>query len=1146
MHSIGLGKLVNSLNNINTFEKLAKLNASLCAIWIKYSTIQDQGALIRIARLALEKGAGWVSSRFERFAIEDEDERIELFKFATRSNSKAYEYVARYKIHTEKKRIALAKWLVQQGCTISSNIEDFQITSPKVRMELAMEEATIENYTFSNCIQFYHIESEDDRMKLAMIYLVHSSYSFCFNFKNFNISKESNRIKLAQLALEHLGINHDFGDFIDNFEISSELERIKLANRAAERGILNCLNNIHPYKIANEIALYEIAKSAAFSSPEITAATFYKYRIMDEKKRIYIAKIIACLHGRAISKHIHQFCIQNQIALEVIALLAAANDGKGTSEYFNNYGLTEEKARINVALSIGADVLEFLHNFNILDRGAKDKIIYYVASAPLIAVRDIFQRDTIPPEMSYEIGKIFARTKSVDTAANLQYFKQNNPKEILEIVLICIRYSVESIKLLQHNDFHMPSVILQEINDRENFAEVHTKLTSYCRKYIDENSTYDLLQSFEVSTELLDERSLANWKAFTAATCVHYELKPQDITRLVKGPFFNAIVKFPDEQMRYKLIDLAVRLTQSGDDEELLTNLYQDGPEHILLPLLVIFSLKLKNDDPFLFKNMITHLQHKEYTDPQNNKFIVRGLYRMMCDYDFTKSEYLYLFRYIFRRLNPKESIEKIRIIESIHCFDGTSKLTNEFKDLLPIQDGTITVEGEKIFYLNEYVPNHLVEKLMKDKEATSKGVRAIIYGLTFGFQKNASPFRAGSNDWNSIITRIYPEICEAPESFFHKHCNEHLIKMIQDYPSTIKMTFGPPDVFLKIENKLLPVHKEVLKCYGELAGHNYLSIAVSGTFKSKSNIIDLDYTGELPDQTNVLEPSKEILVPSISLTYRGVALVLLRFYGYGLPDFQKTFNEEILQANNYFYPGIDNLKLSSILQDARFMRTLYDLHLKQLINTMIAKVRNTPNYTEIAEELANFYFAFPLANQEDSFCQLEHMCGKVFDEFKKAKIRFLGGVQNLRDLVLQKFFPKLSTLSIIPQSYAKRDIEVLLHYCESEAFPLGGNGRKQFRDQAFYGLRKHLSKEHISYNEFEDILTKSIYYFSWAQIKAGFLTPEENATIENFVTNASQKLPTLMLVGDENFRLKKSITDKWAQFNKLLGTSIPFVINFG
>ena len=1129
-------KALKTANIIKTYEEIARFDGEACAIWIKYFRLRDQKALIHIARLALENHVYWVSYYFDRFGIEDEDERIELFKFATSLHIGVYECIASFRIQTEEKRIALAKWLIQQGCSISSKIQEFQISNEMVKMEIALHEAAIH------------------------------PKDLCESIKNFQLSNEADRIVLAHTALENLEGILDFGLLINNFEISSESARILLAKRAAEKGLLKVNNCVENYGISDDEALYQTAVKAANSSPVTTAETFYKYRTMDEKKRIVIAKIIACLNGKAISQHIHEFCIQNQVALEEIALLSAANDGKGTSEYFKNYGLTKEEARINVALSIGVDMIEFINQFEISNIDAINKITYLAASVPHFTLSEILnwiKWIKFPVEMKYEIGKFCARTKSYDTAYNIFLFKDNSPKEILEIMLTCIRHSSMSIESLQYsNDMHPVVNILRQINNRQNFAQVCAVLTDFCRQHIDNFDVTELLQIFKVGQEDSIKIKLANWVVFTVASCLHYELSRQEISRLVKGPFINAIVEFPDEQMRFKLIDLAVRLTKSGGDKELAINLSPDGTKHILLPWLVIYSLNLKNDDPFLFKTILTHLQHKDYLDPLKYKIIVQGLYQLMCDYDFTKAEYLRFLRDIFLKLNPSESVEKIKSIEGMIAFDQEPKLTDKFDDLKNIERGIITINEKKIFYFKEYVPNRLIEKLMNDEEATINGLKEIIYGLTFGFHKNFPPFNARQNDWKNIITRLYPKISNAPESFFHHYINKSFIKVIENFPSTLQMAFGPPDVFLKIEGKLLPAHKKVLTCYGELAGNNYLSRAVSGTFKSETNVIDLDYTGELPYHENVLEPIVEVLVPPTELTYRGIALVLLRIYGYEYVEFMRTFHEEILQANNYLYPGIDNLKLSSVTQDRLYLRTLYDLRLEQLINTMIAKVHIKPNYAEIAEVLADFYFNYPLANQEESFCQLEHMCGQVFEGFKKTQIRLLGDVQNLMGLVQQKFISKSGALTIAPKTYAKNDIEALLHYCgehlneidrhefyqillRSEVFELGEQGRKKFRSSAFNALKKQLSEKELSYKKFEDLLISVIYFLSWAQFKSGSLTTEEYKTIEKFVIYSSQKLPILMLVGDENFRLKKSIMENWTKLNRVLGTNIPFVIDF-
>lgn len=504
-----------------------------------------------------------------------------------------------------------------------------------------------------------------------------------------------------------------------------------------------------------------------------------------------------------------------------------------------------------------------------------------------------------------------------------------------------------------------------------------------------------------------------------------------------------------------------------------------------------------------------------------------------------------------------------------------TTAIIAEFRahvDVMKRMDlnGKGTIKGKEFHYPIEFIPKYLIEELMKNENATSKGAKAIFYGLFCGFHKDSAILKHWKNDWEKIITSIHPQISKAPESFFFDHIGNDLDKVIQDYEARIQREFGDPDVFLKIEGKILPAHSEVLKSYGDLVGNNYFSALLSGPFNREANIIDLDYMGELPNAEYELELLQEIIVPITKLTYRGVALILQMIYRIKGTSaaMRRTFDEDWSQALNYLYPEINDLKYDLKTHNGIYFRKLYNLRLQHLIDTMIGNFGDRPNSTEIVEVLANFYNNNPLRMQEESFCQLEHMCHEAFEGFRKAQITFLDDAQNLIDLVQHKLFPKFSNVTgtQICMNYPRKDNELLIRYygehleeveldpemfCDiyvnATVFTLGEKGRALFRNHVFNDIKKILSEEkQMEYTQFEKILSTLNEYLCWAQIEPGSLIPEEIAIIEKFVIAIHKRLPMPMLAGDENFKLKKSIIENWNQFNELLGTKIPFIIDFG
>jgi hypothetical protein len=667
--------LNDETDKIEVIEEVAKRDGMAAAIWCKFFHIECQKTLVRIARLALQNKSYWTSHYFDRFMIKDENERVDLFKFAVERKSGVYACIDKFNIQNEKTRIELAKWLIQQGHQISAKIEDFRISNPKDRMEIALLSAEQVGSNFPLHVKLYHIESEE-RIKLAMICSTHSPEILCNNLDNFQIINEASRINLAHISMGFFSENTDIGNYIKKFDISDEQVRIKFAKRAAEKGLLKSWNHLYNYKIHDSEALYEIALLAALSAPKILASTFYKYRIEDEAKRIFIAKIIARQNGETISKHIHEFCIKDQVALEEIALLAAVNDAKNTAMFIKNYALKNEEARIRVALAIGPDVCTFFSKFDISNKEALLKIAFLIASSPRILVRKLLDQFTFYGELRYKIGKICAHRDGLDTIYNIDSFKFENPNEILEIILMSICNSVKVIDKLPYcRHLHSIAILFWELNTDKKFEKGWAELKTLCVEHM---GSVDLCKFVEAEQNPKEKKNLLNWVVFTVATCMHNELTTQDVIRTMNGPIIKAILNFEDIQMRYKLTYLVLGLVKSGQDLIFLNDYYTDIPIHTLIPSLIVFSDVCQGVDQSDYKTIFNRLKNRYYRKPRNQNTLVQGLYGILYDYSFPKKVSHELLRHIFQLDNPSESLKSIMIVETIVRLDGAAEITND------------------------------------------------------------------------------------------------------------------------------------------------------------------------------------------------------------------------------------------------------------------------------------------------------------------------------------------------------------------------------------------------------------------------------------------------------------------------------------
>ncbi len=639
---------------VEQLEEIAKTNGNDVVAWIPYAKITDQDALFRIATNAL-KGNNWAVQEFERFGIEDEDKRIELFKISAEKNQKTVYEIEKFNIKDEKKRFILAKWLMQHNhhCDLAKNIQKFQISREEDRLEVAKLEAAKKYGYFSDHVDNYQITLEEDRKELARIALQFSPYIFMQNFKKFQISKEADRIEFAELCMKHLwpGYGSDFGSNIGQFEITDEQARIKLGLEAASKGLLGQDNLIMSYEISNEDVIFEMAKLSAVSSSETVAKTVYKYRIRNEKRRIELAKIIACQQNGNISLHIVKFCIRDQEELKNIAIIDTALNAENTSRYIKNYGLINENDRIEVALAAGAQCAPHFNLFEITDMQVHFRIASATASSENTELFIHYLRNfKLNDELWLEIGKLVARHQGnyLYYLLNWTYFS--------EITAMSLVWTV-----IRNTDFKTT------YDNKKNYCTRLPPCWNLYSPFFYEGANLDHLEELEkVCPESLfayieeascpdDKRIMIKWVIYILGAKLIHNLSEEEFQEVLRNPFIKEIANLSDERLRYKLVDLLVQ-TKSAVPPESFTSLVVNGCYKI---------------DP-----------HKIYNEPKYAPTFLGGLYQIIHDANLTMDQRNNLLDNIFVSNKPHEVLKMIRIVQSIFILGGESELTKEKYDL--------------------------------------------------------------------------------------------------------------------------------------------------------------------------------------------------------------------------------------------------------------------------------------------------------------------------------------------------------------------------------------------------------------------------------------------------------------------------------
>ena len=490
------------------------------------------------------------------------------------------------------------------------------------------------------------------------------------------------------------------------------------------------------------------------------------------------------------------------------------------------------------------------------------------------------------------------------------------------------------------------------------------------------------------------------------------------------------------------------------------------------------------------------------------------------------------------------------------------------------VPDRTIVVEGQKIPYHSSKVPEYFVEEIEAKKHVSSKGVKAIFCRLYREYNIELTLMENWRSSWVNVLTQIHPEVSVAPEIFFVHYFDKYLEKVIEEYLHNIEKNFGPPDLFLKIEERRLPVHRELIKCYSDLLDPNYFTKVLSDPW-AKNDVINLDAAGLLPcdviDRTDEelklnLEGEEEVIYAVEPITLGGVLYFLFCLYNLEMEiSIRRTLKEDFMRLMEYFYQERHLDDLSSKYEDPIYLRKLYDMRLQHVIKWMILRTEGVtrPNVNGIAGDISDLYLKFPLATQDDSFNQLKNMCKNVLSAFEAAKIRFPCDKFYLISLCQQKIYEKLDTITI--QKYPRKDIQLYFRYkgehleemkctfddfCkelpQTEAFVLGEKACALFRGNAFDYMKKELAAEMpFDYPAFNKCLSRLNFLLSYARIKQGSLTPEEEHILVSIVNIIPKKLPVIWLNNDASIKIKNSVISNWTILNKHLHTQIPFDIDF-
>ena len=204
------------------------------------------------------------------------------------------------------------------------------------------------------------------------------------------------------------------------------------------------------------------------------------------------------------------------------------------------------------------------------------------------------------------------------------------------------------------------------------------------------------------------------------------------------------------------------------------------------------------------------------------------------------------------------------------------------------VADKSILIEGKEIPCHGAIVPEYLIAEIQDDPTVTSKGVKAILFGLYCGFDENSVLLKHWKKDWLDIVLKLHPEVGENPRDFFVFSIEKQL-----EARCSLMEVKGSLDLGIETEGECIKVNTDILNNYCGSRGHNFISSKLSGRFKT-TGTIDL----------NVLP-----------LNARGVKLFLLIAYGLGTKSIVKTFALDLKNVITYIFPTNDEKVFAEIQQ---------------------------------------------------------------------------------------------------------------------------------------------------------------------------------------------------------------------------------------
>ncbi len=449
----------------------------LCEYIDAFNIVKDQEALVKLASYVASRSPSWFGRSISRWNIQDESKRLEIAKalataspgalcyhiydfnivkdqetlaklalyVASRSPDWIVRSIRRWNIQDESKRLDIAKAVATEDpIALCENINAFNIVKDQEALaKLALDIASRSPSWFGRSISRWNIQDESKRLEIAKAVATVNPTSLCENIDAFNIVKDQEA--LAKLALDVASRSPEnafmIAESISNWKIVDESKRLEIAKVVAIVDSISLCKYIDAFNIVkDQEALAKLALDMASRSPFCFVRSISRWNIQDESKRLEIAKAVATVDLIALCDYIDAFnIVKDQDALTKLALDMASRSQNASliAKSISKWKIVDESKRLDIAKAVAAVAPNALccHicAFNIgKDQEALAKLASYVASrSPDWVARSIRSWNIHDESKRLEIAKAVATVDSIALCDYIDAFNIVKDQEAL-------------------------------------------------------------------------------------------------------------------------------------------------------------------------------------------------------------------------------------------------------------------------------------------------------------------------------------------------------------------------------------------------------------------------------------------------------------------------------------------------------------------------------------------------------------------------------------------------------------------------------------------------------------------------------------------------------------------------------------------